>query len=126
MFPLDGQADQDTGRPVRSRPPVRNELVGVWLKAEVAVCLWSLRNLSLKGVSEVCSSHMYQILLCRHYELSLPSDILLVFVRHMFSLLSGEICYVNPSDGGLGLPCVEVRRHTLRISYIHRMCMQLD
>ena len=33
-----------------------------------------------------------------------------------------EICYLHPSEGGLGVPNVEVRRHTLRLTFLDRMC----
>ena len=33
-----------------------------------------------------------------------------------------EICYLHPSEGGLGMPNVEVRRHTLRLAFLDRMC----
>ncbi|CAE1276092.1 unnamed protein product [Acanthosepion pharaonis] len=134
IFPLDGRAGQDTRRLVRSRPPVEMNWSEVREKAELAVRLWTRRNLSLKGRTEVCASHIYPILLYRLSVLPLPSDTLLAFVRLLFSFLWGgkaamvsrEICYLHPSDGGLGVPCVETRQHTLRITYLDRMCMQLD
>ena len=36
------------------------------------------------------------------------------------------ICYLHPSEGGLGVPNVETRRHTLRLTFLGRMCAQFD
>ena len=33
-----------------------------------------------------------------------------------------EICYLHPSEGGLGVSNVEARRHTLRLTFLDRMC----
>ena len=33
-----------------------------------------------------------------------------------------EICYLHPSEGGLGVPNVEAWRHTLRLTFLDRMC----
>ena len=103
-------------------------------KAEDAVKLWSRRNLSLKGKAEVCASHIYPIFLYRLSVLPLPPDVLIILVRFLFSFLWGgkspkvtrEICYLHPSEGGLGMPFIEIRQHMLRISFLDRMCMQPD
>ena len=35
-----------------------------------------------------------------------------------------EICYLHPSEGGLGVPNVETLRHTLRLTFLDRMRSQ--
>ena len=41
-----------------------------------------------------------------------------------FPLVRREICYLHPSEGGLGVPNVETRCHTLRLTFQNRMCSQ--
>ena len=33
-----------------------------------------------------------------------------------------EICYLHPSEGGLGVLNVETRPHTLHLTFLDRMC----
>lgn len=77
-------------------------LLEVWEKTKTAVCLWSLKNLSLKRKGEVCALHIYSILL---YWLS------------MFPQLV---------EGGLGMLRVEMHQYTLCISFLDWMCVQND
>ena len=35
-------------------------------------------------------------------------------------LVRREICFLHPSEGGLGVPNVEARRHTLRLTFLER------
>ena len=35
-----------------------------------------------------------------------------------------EICYLHPSEGSLGVPNVETRHHTLRLTFLDWMCSQ--
>ena len=39
-----------------------------------------------------------------------------------FPLVRRAICYLHPSEGVLGVPNVEARRHTLRLTFLDRMC----
>ena len=41
-----------------------------------------------------------------------------------FLLVRREICYLHPSEGGLGVLNVEAWRHTLRLTFLDRMCSQ--
>ena len=59
----------------------------------------------------------------------IPCTILFKFERNIFQFVwakrfpSGrrEICYLYPSEGGLGVPNVETRRHTLRLTFLDRV-----
>ncbi|CAE1331312.1 unnamed protein product [Acanthosepion pharaonis] len=101
-FPLDGWADQDTRR----------------------------LETFLKGRAEVCVSHIYPILLYRLSVLPLPYARLMQLVRTLFSFLwrgkapmvSREVCCLHPSEGGLGMPSIEIRQYMLRITFLDRMC----
>ena len=37
-------------------------------------------------------------------------------------LVRWEICYLHPSEGGLGVPNIEARHHILRLTFLDRMC----
>ena len=97
-----------------------------------AAALWISRNLSLKGRAEVCNSHIYPIFIYRLSVLPIPSDTLLYLQRALFNFLwlgrapmvCRDVCYLHPSEGGLGMPNVEIRLHTLRLYYLDRMCTQ--
>ena len=59
-----------------------------------------------------------------HHPIQAGKD-LLQFVRaKRFPLVRREICYLHPSECGLGVPNVETRRHTLRLTFLDRMCSQ--
>ena len=96
--------------------------------------LWSRRRLSLKGKAEVCGSHIYPLILYRLSVLPLPVTYLVNLERALFQFIWGrrapmvrrEICFLHPSEGGLGVPNVETRRHTLRLTFLGRMCAQHD
>ena len=99
-------------------------------KIVAATELWLRRRLSLKGRAEVCNSHIYSLAVYRLSVLPIPATILFKLERILFQflwakrhpLLRREICYLHPSEGGLGVPNVEVRRHTLRLTFLDRMC----
>ena len=92
--------------------------------------LWLRRRLSLKGRAEVCCSHIYSLAVYRLSVLPIPATILFKLERILFQflwakrhpLVRWEICYLHPSEGGLGVPNVEARRHTLRLTFLDRMC----
>ena len=101
-------------------------------KVVAATELWLRRQLSLRGQAEVCSSHIYSL---AHYRLSIlpiPCTILFKFEKKncLFiwakraPLVRREICHLHPSEGGLGVPNIKMRRHTLRLSFLDRMCSQ--
>ena len=99
-------------------------------KVVAATELWLRRRLSLKGRAEVCNSHIYSLAVYRLSVLPIPATILFKLERILFQflwakrhpLVQREICYLHPSEGGLGVPNVEVRRHTLRLTFLDRMC----
>ena len=99
-------------------------------KVVAATELWLRRRLSLKGRAEVCYSHIYSLVVYRLSVLPIPPTILFKLERILFqfiwakrfSLVQREICYLHPSEGGLGVPNVETRRHTLRLTFLDRMC----
>ena len=103
-------------------------------KVVATTALWSQRGLSLKGKAEVCGSHIYPLILYRLSVLPLPCTVLASLERALFQFIWGkrapmvrrEICYLHPSEGGLGVPSVETRRHTLRLGFLGRMCSQHD
>ena len=99
-------------------------------KVVAATELWLRRRLSLKGRAEVCNSHIYSLAVYRLSVLPIPATILFKLERILFQflwakrhpLVRREICYLHPSEGGLGVPNVEVRRHTLRLTFLDQMC----
>ena len=99
-------------------------------KVVAATELWLRRRLSLKGRAEVCSSYIYSLAVYLLSVLPIPATILFKLERILFQflwakrhpLVRREICYLHPSEGGLGVPNVEVRRHTLRLTFLDRMC----
>ena len=94
-------------------------------KVVAATQLWLRWQLSLKGMAEVCCSHVYSLVVYRLSVLPIPPIILFKLERILFQfvwakrfpLVRREICYLHPSEGGLGVPNVEARRHTLRLTY---------
>ena len=92
--------------------------------------MWLRRRLSLKGRAEVCNSHIYSLAIYRLSVLPIPATILFKLERILFQflwakrhpLVRREICCLHPSEGGLGVPNVEVQRHTLRLTFLDRMC----
>ena len=101
-------------------------------KVVAAVGLWLRRHLSLKGRAEVCVSHIYPIIVYRLSVLPLPCTDQLRLEQALFALLWGskqpvvrrEICQLHPSEGGLGMPNITIRQHTLRLNFLDRMCSQ--
>ena len=99
-------------------------------KVVAATELWLRRRLSLKGRAEVCCSHIYSLAVYRRPVLPIPCTILFKLERILFQfvwakrfpLVRREICYFHPSEGGLGVPNVEARRHTLRLTFLDWMC----
>ena len=99
-------------------------------KVVAATELWLRRRLSLKGRAEVCCSHIYSLAVYRLSVLPIPATILFKLERILFRflwaerhpLVRREICFLHPSEGGLGVPNVEARRHTLRLTFLDRMC----
>ena len=98
-------------------------------KVVAATELWLRRRLSLKGQAEVCCSHFYS-LVYRLSVLPISPTILFKLERILFQfvwakrcpLVRREICYLRPSEGGLGVPNVETWCHTLRLTFLDRMC----
>ena len=84
------------------------------------------------GRTEVCSSHIYSLVVYRLSVLPIPCTILLKLERILFQffrakrfrLVRREICYLHSSEGGLGVPNIETWRHTLRLTLLDRMCSQ--
>ena len=101
-------------------------------KVVAATELWLRRRLSLKGRAEVCCSHIYLLVLYRLSVLPIPCTILFKWERILFQfvwakrfpLVRRKICYFHLSEGGLGVPNVEMRRHTLRLTFQDQMCSQ--
>ena len=101
-------------------------------KVVAATELWLRRRLSLKGRAEVCCSHIYSLAVYRLSVLPISPTILFKLERILFQfiwatrypLVRWEICYLHPSEGGLGVPNVEARRHTLRLTFLDRMCLR--
>ena len=99
-------------------------------KVVAATELWLRRRLSLKSWAEVCCSHIYSLIVYRHSVLPIPPTTLFKLERILFQfvwakrfpLVRREICYLHPSEGGLGVPNVEARCHTLRLTFLDRMC----
>ena len=91
-------------------------------KVVAATELQLRRQLSLKGRTEVCCSHIYLLVVYRLSVLPIPCTILFKLERILFQfiwtksfpLVRWEICYLHPSEGGLGVPNVETRHYTLR------------
>ena len=98
-------------------------------KVVAATELWLRRRLSLKGRAEVCSSHIYSLVVYQLSVLPIPATILFKLERILFQFIWAkrfpsvrrEICYLHPSEGGLGVPNVEARRHILRLTFLDRM-----
>jgi len=96
--------------------------------------LWSRRRLSLKGRAEVCISYIYPLILYRLSVLPIPSTLLIQLERALFQFIWGkrapmvrrDICCLHPSEGGLGVPSVETRRHTLRLRFLGRAISEHD
>ena len=103
-------------------------------RVQNAVNLWSGRHLSLKGRAEVCVTYIYPLVVYRMSAIPLPCTDLVQLETALFRLLWGhkqpmvrrEICQLHPAEGGLGMPHVEKRRHTLRLNFLERMCTQND
>ena len=101
-------------------------------KVVAATELWLRRRLSRKGRAEVCCSHIYPLVVYRLSVLPIPGTILFKMERILFwfiwakrfPLVRREIYYLHPSEGGLGVLNVETRRHTLRLTFLDRMCSQ--
>ena len=99
-------------------------------KVTAATELWLRRRLSLKGRAEVCCSHIYSLVVYRLSVLPIPATILFKLERILFQFIWAkrfpsvrrEICYLHPSEGGLGVPNVEARHHTLRLTFLDQMC----
>ena len=99
-------------------------------KVVAATELWLRRRFSLKERAEVCCSHIYSLVVYRLSVLPIPpttlfkqEKILFQFIwAKRYPLVRREICYLHPSEGGLGVPNVEARRHTLRLTFLDRMC----
>lgn len=97
---------------------------GRWIAARGATqCDWSTSQCHI-------ASNIYPILF---YQLSVfprPSVQLFNLVRVFFDLFRGwgsnilwyiaEVCCLHPAEGGLGMPSVEIRQHTLRFSFLER------
>ena len=74
----------------------------------------------------MCCSHIYSLVVYRLSVLPIPCIILFKLERILFQfvwakrfpLVQREICYLHPSEGSLGMPNVETRRHT----FLDRMC----
>ena len=100
-------------------------------KVVTATELWLRRRLSLKSRAEVCCSHIYFLVVYRLSVLPIPCTILFKLERILFQfvwakrlpLVRREIYNLHPSEGGLGVPNV-TRRHTLRLTFLDRMCSQ--
>ena len=81
-------------------------------------------------MTEVCCSHIYSLAVYRLSLLPIPATILFKLERILFQflwakrhpLVRREICYLHLSEGGLGVPNVEAWRHTLRLTFLDRMC----
>ena len=79
----------------------------------------------------MCGLHIYLLVFCQLSLLSFANTILVNLERALFRFIWGkrtsfvryEICYLYPSDGGLGVPNIETRQHTLRLSFAGRMCV---
>ena len=90
------------------------------------------RQLSLKGQAEVYCSHIYSLIVYWFSGLPIPYTILFKLERILFQfiwakrfpLVQQEICYLHQSEGGLGVPNVETRYHTLCLTFLDRMCSQ--
>ena len=101
-------------------------------KVVTATELWLRRRLSLKGRAEVCCLHIYSLVVYRLSVLPIPCTILFKLERILFQfvwakrfpLMRWEICYLHLSEGGLGVPNVETRCHTLRLTFLDWMCLQ--
>ena len=99
-------------------------------KVVTATELWLRRRLSLKDRAEVCCSHIYSLVVYRLSVLPIPPTILFKLERIVFQFVWAkrfplewrEICHLHPSEGGLGVLNVEARRHTLRLTFLDRMC----
>ena len=59
-----------------------------------------------------------------HHPIQVGKDLFLFVWAKRFPLVRREICNLYPSEGGLGVPNVETRRHTLRLTFLDRMCSQ--
>ena len=78
----------------------------------------------------MCCSHIYSLVIYRLSVLPIPCTILFKLERILFQfvwakrfyLVQREICYLHPSEGGLGVPNVEARHHTLRFTFLDQMC----
>ena len=99
-------------------------------KVVPATELWLRRQLSLKGWAEVCEPHTYPQAFYRFSVLPIPCTILFKLERILFQfiwakrapLVRREICHLYPSEGGLGMPHIEMWHHTLRFSFLDRIC----
>ena len=99
-------------------------------KVVAATDLWLRRRLSLKGRAGVGCLHIYPLAVYRLSVHPIPPTILFKLERILFQVLWAkrhplvrrEICYLHPSEGGLGVPNVGARRHTLRLTFLDRMC----
>ena len=78
----------------------------------------------------MCCSHIYSLAVYRLSVLPIPATILFRLERILFQflwaerhpLVRREICFLHPFEGGLGVPNVEAQRHTLRLTFLDRMC----
>ena len=119
--------------------PVR--ILGVWFrpglqlernwlevraKVEARVVAWLRRRLSLKGRAEVCAVYIFPLILYRLSVLPLPKVHRAALIRSLFKLLwkgrsplvSRQVCYQRPRDGGLGMPDLESHRLAERLAYL--------
>ena len=80
----------------------------------------------------MCGSHIYPLVIYRLSVLPIPCIIQFKLERILFQFICAkwapsvrrEICYLQPFEGGLGVPNVETRHHTFRLSFQDRMCSQ--
>lgn len=127
VFPLNGLVNQVTRPLVRSQSPLGNELVRDEEKAEVPVCLWSRRNISLKARAEVCATHICPTLRYRHSVLPLPSATHFILLRLLFSFLwEGKAAKllrrsVNTIFQKAIWVCLALSHHKLHIAFLGRM-----
>ena len=76
----------------------------------------------------MCCSHIYSVVVYRLSVLPIPCTILFKLERILivwakrFPLVRREICYLHPSEGGLGVPNVETWHHTVGLTFLDRMC----
>ena len=78
----------------------------------------------------MCCSHICSLVVYRLSVLPILATILFKLERILFQFIRAkrfpsvrqEICYLHPSEGGLGVLNIEAQCHTLRLTFLDQMC----